>query len=183
MNFNEPEWLRLLFLLGDTQTWLDDMSREALSQLPVPGKKKFLRKTYYLSLPVLAHILERHYYKINRYPNAGKFTIPVVDILHYIREAFSLPVYPLPGCLNFQRVMDTGKNIGFDKNGLTVQVITILTDAAGRIITAFPGLHSDSNTMIDDPLTVEEDAVAYITAGPGNGYYNYKRGQVISASP
>lgn len=56
MNFNEPEWLRLLFLLSDTQAWLDDMAREVFAQLPAPDKKKFLRKTYYLSLPVLAHI-------------------------------------------------------------------------------------------------------------------------------
>lgn len=142
MNFNEPEWLRLLFLLSDTQTWLDDMARKAFSQVPVTDKRKFLRKTYYLSLPVLAHILERHYFRINRYPNAGKFTIPVAEILHYIREAFAAPASPLPGCLNFQRVLDTGKNIGFDKSGLPVQVITILTDAAGKIITAFPGFYN-----------------------------------------
>lgn len=137
--FNETEWLKLVFLLADTQSWLDDLCKQAFRQLPVPDKRKFLRKTYYLTVPALAHILERHYYKINRYPHAGKFTVPVVEILHYIREAFSLPAAPLPGCGDFQRVMQTNNTIGFDKNGQATNTITILTDAGGKIITAFPG--------------------------------------------
>jgi hypothetical protein len=43
-SFNEPEWLKLLFLLADTQTWLDDMSKKAFHNLPITDKKKFLRK-------------------------------------------------------------------------------------------------------------------------------------------
>ncbi len=139
LNLNEPQYLKLLFLLADTQTWLDDLCKEALGHLPITGKKRFLRKTYYLSVPALAHILERHYYKINRYPNAGKFTIPVMEILHYIREAYSLVATPAPGCNNFQRVMQAKHTIGFDKNGQSTNSITILTDAGGKIITAFPG--------------------------------------------
>ncbi len=132
----------ILGLLADTQSWLDDMAKECFMQLPVADKKKFLRKTYYLTTSALAHILERHYYKINRYPHAGKFTIPVVDILHYIREAFSLPVSPVPGCLNFQRIAHTDQSVGFDKNGQSTGNITILTDGGGKIITAFPGLYN-----------------------------------------
>lgn len=161
INFDEAGWLRLLFLLNDTQTWLDDMSKEAFQQLPVGEKKKFLRKHYYLSVPALAHILERHYYKIGRYPHAGKFTIPVADILHYIRDACSLPVSPVPGSLNFQRVLDAGKNIGYDKNGQPVQVITILTDGGGKIITAFPGLYNLVAYSADDISQVEEDEPFY----------------------
>lgn len=139
LNFNEPEWLKLLFLLADTQTWLDDMAKEAFGRLPIPDKKRFLRKTYYLTISALAHIVERHYYKIPRYPNAGKFHIPLIEILHHIREAYSLPVTPVTGCLNFQRVLQTEQTIGFDKNGQPTNIITILTDAGGKIITAFPG--------------------------------------------
>lgn len=169
IHFDETAWLRLLFLLSDTQTWLDDMAKETFLQLPVADKKKFLRKTYYLSVPALAHILERHYYKINRYPHAGKFTIPVVEILHYIREAYSLPVSPLPGDLNFQRVMNTGTDIGFDKNGLSTHVITILTDGGGKIITAFPGLYNPLYTT-DEISQVEEDEAFYSTAQAGYCY-------------
>lgn len=137
--FNESEWLKLLFLLADTQTWLDDMSKELFHQLPVNDKKKFLRKTYYLTASALSHIMERHYYKINRYPHAGKFHIPVTQILHYIREAHSLPVTRLPGCNNFQRILQTEQTIGYDKNGNATNIITILTDPGGKIITAYPG--------------------------------------------
>jgi hypothetical protein len=90
----------------------------------------------------LAHIIERHYYKINRYPHAGKFHISVIEILHDIRKAYILPVVPVPGCQNFQRIMQTQQSIGYDKNGQPASIITILTDAGGKIITAYPGLAS-----------------------------------------
>ena len=138
-NFNEQEWLKLLFLLADTQTWLDDMAKEVLRRIPV-SKKRFIRKEYYLSAQVLAHIIERHYYKINRYPNAGKFHIPVMDILNLIRVAHSLPVMKAPGSGSFQRSLQTERIIGYDKYGNPTNSITILTDAGGKIITAFPGL-------------------------------------------
>ena len=138
--FNESQWLKLLFLLADTQTWIDEMAREAFAQLPVPDKKKCLRKTYYLTAPAMAHIIERHYYKINRHPQAGKFHIPVTEIVQLIRDASILPVSPVPGSLNFQRTLQTENTIGYDKDGRLTSAITILTDPAGRIITAFPGV-------------------------------------------
>ncbi|MFC0772559.1 hypothetical protein [Terrimonas alba] len=137
--FNEPEWLKLLFLLADTQQWLDDMSKEMFIHLPLGDKKKFLRKNYYLSISALAHIIERHYYKIPRYPNTGKFHIPLTEILHHIREAHALHANPVNGSLNFQRIINTGQPIGFDKAGQPTTIITILTDGGGKIITAFPG--------------------------------------------
>lgn len=138
--FNEAEWLKLVFLLADTQQWVDEMVKEAIGGIPVKGKKKFLQKSYFLSVSALAHILERHYYKIPRYPHTGKFHIPVAEILHYIREAFQLQVSPVSGSLNFQRLLKTDKIIGFDKTGQPTNFITILTDAGGKIITAFPGV-------------------------------------------
>lgn len=137
--FNETEFIKFIFLLADTQTWLNDMAKEAFSRIPVHGKKKFLRKTYYLSVTALAHILERHYYKINRYPQAGKFHISLTEILHLIREAYASPANPTPGCNNFQRSLQSEIIIGYDKTGQTTNTITILTDAGGKIITAFPG--------------------------------------------
>src|SRR5688500_6584174 len=96
--FNEPEWLKLLFLLADTQQWLDDMNKELFIQLPLPDKKRLFRKTYWLTPSALTHIIERHYYKIPRHPNTGKFHIPLIEILHHIREAFHLPATPVTGC-------------------------------------------------------------------------------------
>jgi len=139
--FLETEWLKLLFLLADTQSWLDDMNKEMFRQLPV-CKKRFISKEYYLSAPALAHILERHYYKINRYPHAGKFHIPVIEILNYIREAHA--IQPTPNGNDFQRTIQTQQSIGYDKNGQSTNNITILTDAGGNIITAFPGSPSQN---------------------------------------
>ncbi|HMG66457.1 MAG TPA: hypothetical protein VK588_02190 [Chitinophagaceae bacterium] len=138
-NFNEEQWLRLLFLLSDTQTWLDDMAKDFFSHLPIPEKKKFFRKAYYLTPSSLAHIIERHYYKIARFPNASKFHIPVTEILYYIREASVLPASPVPWCLNFQRTIHAKQPVGIDNNGHSSNVITILTDGGGKIVTAYPG--------------------------------------------
>jgi hypothetical protein len=88
-NFNETEWLRLLFLLNDTNVWLQEMERSLLYLLPIDEKCRLSRKTYYLSVTSLAHLLEKHYFKISRHPGCSKFTIAVPDIVHYIREAFT----------------------------------------------------------------------------------------------
>lgn len=138
--FNESEWIKLLFLLADTQIWLDDMAKQAFLQLPLPNKKIFFCKTYYLTCSAMAHIIERHYYKIPRHPAAGKFHIPVAEILYCIKEASALPATPVPGSLNFQRTLNIQKKIGFSNTGEPANAITVLTDAAGKIITAFPSV-------------------------------------------
>jgi hypothetical protein len=138
--FDESAWLRLLFLISDTREWMEEMEKDLFMQLPLAQKKKLFRKSYYLSASSLAHILERHYYKITRHPGAGKFTIPVTDIVHYLREAFHQPSVTMQGTSNSLRQWDTGIIIGTDKYGQPTSVISILTDSAGAVITAFPGL-------------------------------------------
>ncbi len=137
--FNESEWLKLVFLLADTQEWLDDMVKQAVGSVPLEGKKNFLKKSYCLSVRALAHILERHYYKIPRHPHTGKFHIPVQEILQLLREAHTIEPVPVPGKNIFMRKMQTEKAIGFDKTGTPACHICVLTDAGGKIITAFPG--------------------------------------------
>jgi hypothetical protein len=39
----------------------------------------------------------------------------------------------------FHKVLQTENCIGYDKAGQPINIITILTDAGGKIITAFPG--------------------------------------------
>ena len=138
--FNETEWLRLLFLLNDTHAWLQEMERSLLYQLPVDEKNKLFRKTYYLCVTSLAHILEKHYYKISRHPGCSKFTICVADIVRYIREAFHTEPAPMAGSLNYRRSFDTGTVTGFTKEGLATTFITVITDPGGAVITAFPGI-------------------------------------------
>lgn len=48
------------------------------------------------------------------------------------------PVQQLGG--NFQRVIDAGREIGIDRlTGTATQVYTVITNAAGYVVTAFPG--------------------------------------------
>ena len=137
--FNEAEWLRLLFLLSDTQAWISNMEKSLLYQLPLPDKCKLYRKTYFLSASSLTHIMERHYYKISRHPGCGKFTVDVPTIVHWIKEVYHCEPSPIIGSLNFKRSLDTGIIIGFDKNGQSTTFITVLTHPGGEIKTAFPG--------------------------------------------
>ena len=70
IHFNEAQWLQALFLLADTQSWLQQIQEGLIWQLPVKHHKKLLRKGWYLSVKALAHILECHYYKVPRHPPA-----------------------------------------------------------------------------------------------------------------
>jgi hypothetical protein len=106
-SFNEEQWIQILFLISDTQTWLNEVQANLIYQLPVKNRKKLLCKSHYLSATALAHILERHYFKIARYPNAGKFAIPVTAIVSYIRDAVTLNTSPIINSCNLQRVMYT----------------------------------------------------------------------------
>lgn len=146
-SFNEDEWLKLIFLLSDTQNWLNDMVKGAMLQVPIKERRKLFRKSYYITVNALAHILERHHYKIPRHPHVSKFTIPVVNILAMIRDAANTPGEPMPDTIYLSRLIDTGKIIGHDFNGHPTSLLTILTDSAGRIITAFPGRRKEQTSI------------------------------------
>lgn len=135
---NELEFIKLLFLLSDTQQWLTQMSHDLFTQMPNTSRLK--QKTYYLSVTAFAHIIERHYYRIERHPGTGKFSIPIHDIIHHIREAKEEQSHPLPGTLNSYRTKNTGTIIGHERTGTPTSIITVITCPAGTIITAFPGL-------------------------------------------
>jgi hypothetical protein len=115
------------------------MEKDVLYQLPLPDKCKLFRKTYYLSASALAHILERHYFKISRHPACGKFTIDIPAIVHWIKETFFSEPLPIQGSLNFRRSIDTNTLIGFDKEGQQTTFITVITEPGGAVKTAFPG--------------------------------------------
>ncbi|MBA4167526.1 MAG: hypothetical protein H0X41_08305 [Chitinophagaceae bacterium] len=140
--FNEEEWLKLVLLLSDTQVWLTELSATAIMQLPLRNKKKLLRKTYFLTVSCVAHILERHYYKVPRYPATAKFTIPVVEILSHIRNAFDQPLIPVPGSTNHLRILQTDHVIGFNRNQLPSKTIEIISDGGGKILTAYPAINN-----------------------------------------
>jgi hypothetical protein len=116
---------------------VDDLARSCFAQLPV-DKKKLFKKDYYLTAATMAHIIERHYYKVNRHPQSGKFHIPLVDILEYMRSAYPIEPVPVNGSCNYSRVLDTATAIGFDKEGSPACCIAVITDNGGKIVTAFP---------------------------------------------
>jgi hypothetical protein len=78
------------------------MEMNVLYQLPVADKSKLFRKTYYLSATSLAHLLEKHYYKIARHPGCGKFAIDIPGIVHWIKEAFNTEQQSIRDSLNFK---------------------------------------------------------------------------------
>jgi len=147
--FNESSYIRLLFLLSDTHEWLESMEYGLLEQLPMQGSKKNLfRKTYFLTVPAMAHIVERHYHKVQRHPETGKFTIGLQDILHWIREAKTAEPQLIPSTQNFFRWLDTHEMIGFDNDGISTSIITVITTPGGRIQTAFPGKMKTENLLV-----------------------------------
>ncbi len=138
--FNESAYIRLLFLLSDTHGWLQTMEQQLLEQLPLEGsKKKLFKQNYLLTVPAMAHIVERHYYKIQRHPDAGKFTITLPDILYWIKQAATQAMQQVPDSPNLYRWLDTQIIIGFDKQGINTSIITVITSPCGYIKTAFPG--------------------------------------------
>jgi hypothetical protein len=143
--FNEAEWLKILFLLSDTDVWLHGMEKRLLYTVPFKGKSKLLKTDFYITASSLAHILERHYYKIARHPEASKFTVSVAEILELIRQAKVCPVIPIPGRNRFYRIMDAEKVIGIDTNGSNTATLAVVTDAGGHIITAYPGTPTEMN--------------------------------------
>ena len=139
-SFNEAQWLRILFLIADTEQWLQQLHKDIFYQLPLKQHKKLLRNNWWLGASTLAHILERHYAPMARHPGAGKFTISVEQIVSIIKEAFVATPQPVPQSCYQQRVWDAGSIVGYDVAGTATQVVTVIADAAGRIVTAFPGI-------------------------------------------
>jgi hypothetical protein len=58
-----------------------------------------------------------------------------------IKKSAQVPKSLIPGSVNYQRIVDAGRIIGIDAiTGKPTSVFTIITDAAGDMKTAFPGL-------------------------------------------
>jgi len=136
--FDEEECIRLLFLISDLQVWLEDLEKRLFLAVPVGGKKKLFRKDFYLTAKSFAHIIERHYHKIARHPEAGKFTIPIPDLLALLKQTRHLPTTPIPGRGGIYREVDTGKIIGYDRAGKNTFFLTLISHSQGRIETVFP---------------------------------------------
>jgi hypothetical protein len=87
----------------------------------------------------LAHVLQRH--GIEGAKIAGKSIFNAgEDIIGLIRQAERVPAVQQAGRQTLQRVVDAGRIIGTDRaTGQPTSIYTVITDAAGRLKTAFPG--------------------------------------------
>ena len=138
--FDEEEWIRLLFLVSDLQEWMEDLEKRLFLVVPVGDKKKLFRKDFYLTARTFAHIIQRHYHKVARHPEAGKFTVPVPHLIDLLKQTRHMPTTPIPGRDGVYRVVDTGKIIGYDRAGRNTTFLTLISHPEGRIETAFPGI-------------------------------------------
>lgn len=100
-------------------------------------KTRYFPSSYYLSAYGLSHILDRHYYKIDRYQAKAKFTVSVPEIVKIIRAGSSLPAEEITG-KSERRILHVGRIIGVSATGMPCKNITIITDAYGNIRTAYP---------------------------------------------
>lgn len=139
----DEQWARMLLLLADTQQWINDICMQTISSIHPPAKKILKGKQYRLSVTGLAHIIERHWYKVLRHPGTGKFQLDIPGMLDLLRQAAAAPEQAMPGCLNQVRVLEHTEPVGIDRNGQPCRCITVITDQYGVIITAFPGLLQD----------------------------------------
>src|SRR6478752_8615077 len=104
--FQEQEFIAHINCLYPIQKEINGLSKRAMWLIPGNRQTRYFPASYYLSAIVLSHIMDRHYYKVPRYPDKSKFTIPVPEIVRYIRMAFPVPGEPMVG-MRLSRLMPT----------------------------------------------------------------------------
>jgi len=88
----------------------------------------------------LTHTLTRHTVNgIAKFANKSKF-FNITEVETLITQATHAPMVRQASG-NFQRVVDAGRNIGVDRlTGNTTSIYTVITNKAGELVTAFPGI-------------------------------------------
>ena len=134
----EEKWIKNLLLLAEIQRWTDESSKNLIN-MAVGPEKSFVWKHLHLTAACFSEILVNHYYKIQKEQDTARFCIPVHDIILYMQAAAEDPAEPVPDRPFFQTLANAGEFIGYDRNNFPTCFFTILSDASGRILTAFPG--------------------------------------------
>lgn len=135
--FNEDDFISVLNNTHRIRQQVDHLSKRLMWLIAEDMKTRYFPASYYLSAYGLSHILDRHYYKIDRYHDKAKFTIPVAEIVKFIRLGSSLPAEEITG-KSERRILHVGRIIGVSATGMPCKNITIITDAYGNIRTAYP---------------------------------------------
>lgn len=135
--FCEDEFITLINTLHRSRKELDSLSRRIMWMIPGDRKTRFFPSSYFLTAIALSHILDRHFYKVPRYPEKSKFTIPIPEIVRLIRLAYLQPAEPMVGHCR-QRILPAGMVIGRNHDGRPCRHIKVVSDLYGFIRTAYP---------------------------------------------
>lgn len=135
--FNEDDFISVLNNMHRLRQQIDLLSKKLMWLVAENKSTRYFPSSYYLTAYGLAHILDRHYYKIDRYADKAKFTISVAEIVKLIRQASVLQVEEIAG-KSERRVLYAGRIIGKSPTGQPCEHISIITDAYGYIRTAYP---------------------------------------------
>jgi RHS repeat-associated protein len=110
-----------------------------LFRRPVAGSVPTARTAINITARGLEHVLERHGAGGAR--TAGKSVFNAgEDIVGLIRQAETVPAAQQAGRTTFERVVNAGRTIGVDRaTGQPTSTYTVITSAAGDLVTAFPG--------------------------------------------
>jgi len=136
---DELALVKQLYLLGEIQRWINEVSGDLINYVPSPQSKGSIKDGIYLTAAALYNILTEHHHKIQKLSGNARFTIPVVDILMFLREAAQEPVSEVAGTMLFQTIINTGKMIGYDRNNFPTCFFTIISEPGGKVVTAYPG--------------------------------------------
>jgi hypothetical protein len=84
-------------------------------------------------------VLDRHF--AGGVKSAGKSLFSSgLDLRDLILKAQSVPPVKQATGNNFERIVDAGQIIGIDRvTGLPTSIYTVITNAAGQLVTTFPG--------------------------------------------
>lgn len=135
--FNEDDFISVLNNTHRIRQQVDQLSKRLMWLIAEDLKTRYFPASYYLSAYSLSHILDRHYYKFDRYHDKAKFTISVSEIVKYIRMGATVHAERIPGKSEC-RIINAGRVIGMSASGTPCRYISIITDAYGYIRTAYP---------------------------------------------
>ncbi|MBO9659080.1 MAG: hypothetical protein J7527_09670 [Chitinophagaceae bacterium] len=135
--FHEAEFIYHINNMFRMKKELDGLAKRVMWMVPGGKQTRYFPSSYYLSAFTLSHILDRHYHKVPRHPEKSKFTIPIPEIVKYIRMAFPQPTGPLIGHCR-ERILPTGLTIGWNEEQEPCQSIKVVSDLYGNIRTAYP---------------------------------------------
>jgi hypothetical protein len=111
------------------------VAQRPVSAPPVPAAPQAIK----IGQEGLAHVLERHFPGGARSAGKSLFnTGETVPSLVRVAEAV-VPTSQRGG--TFQRIVNAGRTIGIDRaTGSPTSIYTVITDATGNLVTAFPGV-------------------------------------------